>query len=236
MAKLKTKYVCSQCGCISPKWMGKCPECSQWNTFIEEVEVKETNLASSSSLNVVKPKKMNDISLEDEIRLGTGLDELDRVLGGGIVKGSLVLVGGDPGIGKSTLLLQLADNVAKRGQKILYISGEESARQIKTRAQRMDAGSENIYLLSENNMDHILINIHNINPDLLVIDSIQTVYNPNIMSAPGSVSQVRDATGNLLRIAKGDGVTVFIVGHVTKAGAMCRPKSFRAYGRYGLVL
>lgn len=224
MAKLKSKYVCSECGCVSPKWMGKCPECNQWNTFIEEVDVKETGLASSPSLSTLVPQKMNDISMEDEIRLSTGLNELDRVLGGGIVRGSLVLVGGDPGIGKSTLLLQLSYNVAGKDQKILYVSGEESIKQIKLRAQRMGAESENIYLLSENNMEHILTNIQNINPDLLVIDSIQTVYNPNIVSAPGSVSQVRDATGNLLKIAKGDGITVFIVGHVTKAGAIAGPR------------
>ncbi|MGI5997185.1 MAG: DNA repair protein RadA [Lutispora sp.] len=224
MAKLKTKYVCTECGCESPKWMGKCPECNQWNTFIEEVDTKLAAGSSASLLNVAKPQKMNDISMEEEMRLSTGLGELDRVLGGGIVKGSLVLVGGDPGIGKSTLLLQLSDNVAKKGHKVLYVSGEESAKQIKIRAQRMNSDSESIYLLSENNMEYIQQNIQDINPDLLIIDSIQTVYNPSILSAPGSVSQVRDATGNLMRIAKGEGITVFIVGHVTKAGAIAGPR------------
>lgn len=224
MAKLKTKYVCTECGCESPKWMGKCPECNQWNTFIEEVDTKLAAGSSASLLNVAKPQKMNDISMEEEMRLSTGFGELDRVLGGGIVKGSLVLVGGDPGIGKSTLLLQLSDNVAKKGHKVLYVSGEESAKQIKIRAQRMNSDSESIYLLSENNMEYIQQNIQNINPDLLIIDSIQTVYNPSILSAPGSVSQVRDATGNLMRIAKGEGITVFIVGHVTKAGAIAGPR------------
>ncbi len=224
MAKLKTKYVCTECGCESPKWMGKCPECNQWNTFIEEVDTKLAAGSSASLLNVAKPQKMNDISMEEEMRLSTGFGELDRVLGGGIVKGSLVLVGGDPGIGKSTLLLQLSDNVAKKGHKVLYVSGEESAKQIKIRAQRMNSDSESIYLLSENNMEDIQQNIQDINPDLLIIDSIQTVYNPSILSAPGSVSQVRDATGNLMRIAKGEGITVFIVGHVTKAGAIAGPR------------
>lgn len=224
MAKLKTKYVCTECGCESPKWMVKCPECNQWNTFIEEVDTKTAAVSSTSLLNVAKPQKMKDISMEEEMRLSTGLGELDRVLGGGIVKGSLVLVGGDPGIGKSTLLLQLSDNVAKKGMKVLYVSGEESVKQIKIRAQRMDLDSEGIYLLSENNMEYIQQNIQEINPDLLIIDSIQTVYNPSILSAPGSVSQVRDATGNLMRIAKGEGITVFIVGHVTKAGAIAGPR------------
>jgi len=204
--------------------MGKCPECNQWNTFIEEVDTKLAAGSSASLLNVAKPQKMNDISMEEEMRLSTGFGELDRVLGGGIVKGSLVLVGGDPGIGKSTLLLQLSDNVAKKGHKVLYVSGEESAKQIKIRAQRMNSDSESIYLLSENNMEYIQQNIQDINPDLLIIDSIQTVYNPSILSAPGSVSQVRDATGNLMRIAKGEGITVFIVGHVTKAGAIAGPR------------
>jgi len=204
--------------------MGKCPECNQWNTFIEEVDTKLAAGSSASLLNVAKPQKMNDISMEEEMRLSTGFGELDRVLGGGIVKGSLVLVGGDPGIGKSTLLLQLSDNVAKKGHKVLYVSGEESAKQIKIRAQRMNSDSESIYLLSENNIEYIQQNIQDINPDLLIIDSIQTVYNPSILSAPGSVSQVRDATGNLMRIAKGEGITVFIVGHVTKAGAIAGPR------------
>lgn len=224
MAKLKTKYVCTECGCESPKWMGKCPECNQWNTFIEEVDAKISSSSSASLLNVAKPQKMKDISMEEEMRISTGLCELDRVLGGGIVKGSLVLVGGDPGIGKSTLLLQLSDNVAQKGLKVLYVSGEESAKQIKIRAQRMGLDSDGIYLISENNMEYIQQNIHEINPDVLIIDSIQTVYNPTILSAPGSVSQVRDATGNLMRIAKGEGITVFIVGHVTKAGAIAGPR------------
>ncbi|SHJ31664.1 DNA repair protein RadA [Lutispora thermophila] len=224
MPKLKTKYVCTECGCESPKWMGKCPECNQWNTFIEEVDTKTVAASSASLINAAKPQKMKDISMEEEMRLSTGLGELDRVLGGGIVKGSLVLVGGDPGIGKSTLLLQLSNNVAKNGLKVLYVSGEESSKQIKIRAQRMNLDSESIYLLSENNMEYIQQNIQDINPDVLIMDSIQTVYNPSILSAPGSVSQVRDATGNLMRIAKGDGITVFIVGHVTKAGAIAGPR------------
>ncbi|MDD2480719.1 MAG: DNA repair protein RadA [Lutispora sp.] len=224
MAKLKTKYVCMECGCESPKWMGKCPECNQWNTLVEEIDIKTTAAPSPSISNLSKPERMQDISLEEEMRLGTGLGELDRVLGGGIVKGSLILVGGDPGIGKSTLLLQMSDNIGKLGLKVLYVSGEESVKQIKIRGQRMNADSENIYLQSENNMEYIQKTVGDINPDVLIIDSIQTVYNPSILSAPGSVSQVRDATGNLMRIAKGEGIAVFIAGHVTKAGSIAGPR------------
>ncbi|MCQ1530972.1 DNA repair protein RadA [Lutispora saccharofermentans] len=224
MAKLKTKYVCMECGCESPKWMGKCPECNQWNTLVEEVDTKTAPASAPSLSNLSKPERMQDISIEEEMRLSTGLGELDRVLGGGIVKGSLILVGGDPGIGKSTLLLQLSDNIGKKGLKVLYVSGEESVKQIKIRAHRMSADSANIYLQSENNMDYIQRTIEDVNPDVLIIDSIQTVYNSSILSAPGSVSQVRDATGNLMRIAKGQGIAVFIVGHVTKAGSIAGPR------------
>ncbi|MEA4961698.1 DNA repair protein RadA [Lutispora sp.] len=224
MAKLKTKYVCMECGCESPKWMGKCPECNQWNTLVEEVDTKTAPASAPSLSNLSKPERMQDISIEEEMRLSTGLGELDRVLGGGIVKGSLILVGGDPGIGKSTLLLQLSDNIGKKGLKVLYVSGEESVKQIKIRAHRMSTDSANIYLQSENNMDYIQKTIEDINPDVLIIDSIQTVYNSSILSAPGSVSQVRDATGNLMRIAKGQGIAVFIVGHVTKAGSIAGPR------------
>lgn len=224
MAKLKTKYVCMECGCESPKWMGKCPECNQWNTLVEEVDTKTAPASAPSLSNLAKPERMQDISIEEEMRLSTGLGELDRVLGGGIVKGSLILVGGDPGIGKSTLLLQLSDNIGKKGLKVLYVSGEESVKQIKIRAHRMSTDSANIYLQSENNMDYIQKTIEDINPDVLIIDSIQTVYNSSILSAPGSVSQVRDATGNLMRIAKGQGIAVFIVGHVTKAGSIAGPR------------
>ena len=223
MAKLKTKYVCMECGYESPKWLGKCPECNQWNSLVEEVTQKTSSSCPIAS-PLSKPQKIQDISMDEDLRFSTGMDELDRVLGGGIVKGSMILVGGDPGIGKSTLLLQISNNISSKGQKVLYISGEESVKQIKIRAKRMNTLSDNIYLLSENNMEYIEKIVLEINPDILIVDSIQTVYNPSILSAPGSVSQVRDSTGMLMRIAKGEGIAVFIVGHVTKTGSLAGPR------------
>lgn len=224
MAKTKTKFVCSECGYESPKWLGKCPECSQWNTFVEELEQKTTDVKRFEEGAMSRPLSLENIEITNENRLSTGLDELNRVLGGGLVNGSLVLVGGDPGIGKSTLLLQMAESLGKTGLKILYISGEESASQIKIRAQRMHVDSSNIYLLAENNMENISFNIAEAKPDILIIDSIQTMYNPAMTSAPGSVSQVREATLTLMRIAKTTNTAVFIVGHVTKEGAIAGPR------------
>lgn len=224
MAKIRTKFVCSECGSESPKWMGKCPECGEWNTLIEEVEQKEKQLHSKMLTVLSKPESLNDISLNIEERLSTEILELDRVLGGGIVKGSLVLVGGDPGIGKSTLLLQISENIGQKGLKVLYVSGEESTAQIKLRASRMGARSENIYLVSENNTLNIDAYVTDLKPDILIIDSIQTMYNPDITSAPGSVSQVREATLGFMKIAKQDGIATFIVGHVTKQGAIAGPR------------
>lgn len=224
MAKTKTKFVCSECGYESPKWLGKCPECNQWNTFAEELEQKSAGGRFVEETKLTKPLSINEIEITNENRIGTDMEELDRVLGGGLVKGSLVLVGGDPGIGKSTLLLQMAEALGKSGLKILYISGEESAAQIKIRAARMGVGSSNIFLLAENNMENIIYNISDTMPDILIIDSIQTVYNPALTSAPGSVSQVRDATMNLMRIAKTTNTAVFLVGHVTKEGAIAGPR------------
>lgn len=223
MAKLKTKYVCMECGYESPKWMGKCPECSQWNSLVEEVTQK-TSTSNILASPLSKPQKIQDISIDEDFRLSTGIDELDRVLGGGIVSGSMILVGGDPGIGKSTLLLQISNNIGNKGLNVLYVSGEESVKQIKVRAKRMGIVSDNIYLLSENNMEYIEKTVLEINPDVLIIDSIQTVYNPTILSAPGSVSQVRDSTGVLMRIAKGENIAVFVAGHVTKAGSLAGPR------------
>lgn len=224
MAKVKTKFVCNECGGESPKWMGKCPECGQWNTLIEEVEQKETQTRQNSINVLSKPESLLNISEDIAERLSTGNSELDRVLGGGIVKGSLVLVGGDPGIGKSTLLLQISNNTGNKGLKVLYISGEESTAQIKLRASRMDIKSENIYLVSETNTDNVDIHVNDLKPDILIVDSIQTMYNPEISSAPGSVSQVREATLGLMKIAKQDGIATFIVGHVTKQGAIAGPR------------
>ena len=223
MAKLKTKYVCMECGYESPKWMGKCPECDKWNTFVEEVTEKTTSIGTIQS-SFSKPERIQDITVEEDFRTNTGIGELDRVLGGGIVSGSMILVGGDPGIGKSTLLLQISNNVGKNGLNVLYVSGEESVKQIKIRAKRMGITSDNIYLLSENNMEYIEKTVLEVNPDVLIIDSIQTVYNPVILSAPGSVSQVRDSTGILMRLAKGENIAVFIAGHVTKSGSLAGPR------------
>ena len=224
MAKIRTKFVCSECGSESPKWMGKCPECGQWNTLVEEVEQRDSQAQQSFAGILSRPESLLDISEDIEERLSTGSYELDRVLGGGIVKGSLVLVGGDPGIGKSTLLLQIANNIGNNGKKVLYVSGEESTAQIKLRAFRMDIRSGNIFLVSENNTQNVDIYVRDMKPDILVVDSIQTMYNPAITSAPGSVSQVREATLGLMKIAKQDGIATFIVGHVTKQGAIAGPR------------
>lgn len=204
--------------------MGKCPECGQWNTLVEEVEQKENQVRERLVGVLSKPESLSDISDNVEERLSTGSAELDRVMGGGIVKGSLVLVGGDPGIGKSTLLLQISNNIGRKGLRVLYISGEESAAQIKLRASRMDVKSGNIFLVSETNTRNVDAYVKDIKPDILIVDSIQTMYNSDISSAPGSVSQVREATLGFMKIAKQDGIATFIVGHVTKQGAIAGPR------------
>lgn len=224
VAKPRTKFVCGECGYESPKWMGKCPECGQWNTFVEELEQRTISGIRLDEGSIPKPISLSDIKITSENRVRTGLNELDIVLGGGLVKGSLVLVGGDPGIGKSTLLLQMTEKLASRGMKILYVSGEESASQIKIRAERMGVKAPNIYLLAENNMESISVNIAGTKPDILIIDSIQTMYNPVLTSAPGSVSQVREATLSLMKMAKTTNTAVFIVGHVTKEGSIAGPR------------
>ncbi|HYE82984.1 MAG TPA: DNA repair protein RadA [Clostridia bacterium] len=224
MAKIRTKFVCNECGSESPKWMGRCPECGQWNTLVEEVEQKEAQAQRRLVGVLAKPEALPDISDNIEERLSTGNSELDRVMGGGIVKGSLILVGGDPGIGKSTLLLQVSSSIGIKGLKVLYISGEESAAQIKLRASRMGISSGNIFLVSENNTRNVDVYVSDMKPDILIVDSIQTMYNPDISSAPGSVSQVREATLGLMKIAKQDGIATFIVGHVTKQGAIAGPR------------
>lgn len=222
MAKLKVKYICQECGYEAHKWLGKCPACNEWNSFVEEVVDKASKVPS---INVeAKIEKIADIKTADEYRITTGLEELDRVLGGGLVKGSLVLVGGDPGIGKSTLLIQVANNISRIGLKVLYVSAEESARQIKLRSDRLSVHAKELYLLSETNMDIVINAIDNLNPDLLIIDSIQTVYSPNLESAPGSVSQVRETTAMLMKIAKTRDMATFIVGHVTKEGSIAGPR------------
>lgn len=224
--KTKTSYICSQCGYKSPKWMGKCPGCNSWNTMQETLEQKDTKVSSpvaSAVKNNRLPQKIGEVKIDFESRCKTGLNELDRVLGGGIVQGSLVLVGGDPGIGKSTLLLQICQKTGEE-KKILYISGEESEGQIKLRAQRLGVTSENLYLISETDVETIIECIMSVKPELVIIDSIQTMNHQSISSAAGSVPQVRESTNAFMRIAKSMGISMFLVGHVTKDGALAGPR------------
>ena len=222
----KTVFFCQECGYESPKWMGQCPGCKKWNTFVEETVSPSQGKSSVKGMGGVKaaePVTLSQVQINEEERLHTGSKELDRVLGGGIVGGSMTLVGGDPGIGKSTLLLQVCRSLADQVQ-VLYISGEESLKQIKLRAQRIGAFSDKMLLFCETNLDTIRQVIERKKPDVVVIDSIHTMYNEEVASAPGSVSQVRESTGVLLQIAKGMGVSIFIVGHVTKDGNVAGPR------------
>ena len=226
MAKGKSSiYFCQNCGFESAKWMGQCPGCKEWNTFVEEIVDRKTSTAGvKKALEDAKPMPLSAISSADEERISTSMKELDRVLGGGIVKGSLVLVGGDPGIGKSTLLLQVCKNLSNRNLSILYVSGEESLQQIKIRAERIGTFTDTLELLCETNLDTIKEVIARRKPEVVIIDSIQTMYSENVGSAPGSVSQVREATGVFMQIAKGMGISIFIVGHVTKEGVVAGPR------------
>lgn len=223
-AKKKTIFFCKECGFESLKWLGQCPGCHEWDTFTEG-PVASGAVKGVQPIGIIsQPKKLKEIELAEEERIVTGIGELDRVLGGGIVAGSLVLVGGDPGIGKSTLLLQMCRVLAAAGYKVLYVSGEESPRQLKMRAERIGEFNENLYILCETDLDKVSDNIMNTKPDVVIIDSIQTMYREDIDSAPGSVGQVREATSFLLRIAKGFCVSIFIVGHVTKEGVVAGPR------------
>jgi len=226
MAKVKVKFVCAECGTESPKWMGKCPGCGAWNSMTEETETPMKAPVGQSGLTRTKEKAKSIIHIDSgkEPRIPTGIGELNRVLGGGLVPGSLLLVGGDPGIGKSTLLLQASHDLTSRGLKVLYVSGEESVRQTKMRADRLGAVSERLYVLCETNLDLMEEAIAEVRPDFLVIDSIQTVYRPDVPSAPGSVAQVRECTAQFMRIAKVNGVATVLVGHVTKEGAIAGPR------------
>lgn len=224
MAKGKTTvFFCQECGYESAKWMGQCPGCHAWNTFVEE-KVEKTAPSKIRAAGDAEVTTLAHIETKEELRITTNVDELDRVLGGGIVKGSLVLVGGDPGIGKSTLLLQVCRNLSLQKRKVLYISGEESLRQIKIRAERIGEFTESLSLLCETNLDIIHEVIKKEKPEVVVIDSIQTMYHETVSSAPGSVSQVREATGVFMQIAKGMDITIFIVGHVTKEGVVAGPR------------
>ncbi|HIU03538.1 MAG TPA: DNA repair protein RadA [Candidatus Onthocola gallistercoris] len=224
MAKNRTVFFCQNCGYESAKWMGQCPACRQWNTFVEEPVTKTASGRQTSRTASKQPSKLSGIQTEKEERIKTGIDELDRVLGGGIVPGSMILVGGDPGIGKSTLLLQVCQKLSAQHRKIFYISGEESLGQIKLRADRIGRFEDDVLLLCETDLEAVENVILKERPEMVVIDSIQTMYKNDIGSAPGSVSQVRESTNVLMNIAKTNGITIFIVGHVTKEGVVAGPR------------
>lgn len=229
MAKSKLIYVCSECGYETPRWLGKCPDCGSWNTLVEQapapaIEKPEERKLRRAPGSDAEAAQVDDIPDERMERASTGIGELDRVLGGGVVDGSMVLVGGDPGIGKSTLLTQLCANMARGGACVLYVSGEESARQIKLRAKRLNCADSGFYVLSENDMNTVEKRMQQLFPAIMVVDSIQTMYRPDMASAPGSVSQVRECAAQLMRLAKLSGCGVFLVGHVTKEGSIAGPR------------
>ena len=228
-SKAKTIFYCTECGNETPKWAGQCPACRAWNTLVERPsEPKKKNPAASVrsggiSIPRSKPRQVGEVEITDELRFATGLSELDRVLGGGAVKGSLVLVGGAPGIGKSTLMLQICDHLC-HNSTVLYVSGEESERQIKLRAERLQVRSAGLYLMAETNVEQIIEVVHELSPDILIVDSIQTLYNEDLTASPGSVGQVKECTMALMQLAKGQGVTIFVIGHVNKEGSIAGPK------------
>lgn len=227
MAKKKSKFVCTGCGYESAKWMGRCPGCGEWNTMQEEIEVvvKGPRAAFQHSATISqKATPITHVEVAEDPRIETEMKELNRVLGGGIVAGSLVLIGGDPGIGKSTLLLQVSALLANKGHRVLYISGEESIRQTKLRAERLGVVSGELYIYSETNLEFLHQTIDEVKPKFVIVDSIQTIHHPEVTSAPGSVSQVRECTAELMRIAKTKGIAIFLVGHVTKEGQIAGPR------------
>lgn len=225
MAKIKTSYICSECGFESPKWYGKCPSCGEWNTLNEELNSQQTKNSFSNSFSTVNQVlALDDICGENDERISTKIEEFDRVLGGGIVKGSLVLLSGDPGIGKSTILLQICQNLGSKGHKILYVSGEESANQIKLRAVRIGVTTNNLFILSQTDLATIVECIKAEKPDIVIIDSIQTMVYEQVNSSAGSITQVRECTNVFMHTAKGLGIPIFIVGHVNKDGAIAGPK------------
>ena len=226
--KNKSVFFCTECGNETPKWSGRCPACGAWNTIVEQQGSagkgkKNTSSSGKTPFHTVKAIPLTEIETTDELRFSTGMKELDRVLGGGAVKGSLVLVGGAPGIGKSTLMLQICQTLCAFS-KVLYVSGEESVGQLKMRARRLGVAGENLYVLSETNLEGVLASVEQEQPDILIVDSIQTLYNSDLDSAPGSVGQVKDCTLKLMELAKGEGTTVFVIGHVNKEGSIAGPK------------
>ena len=225
VAKVRSIYVCQNCGYETPKWMGKCPECNNWNTLVEEIRDAKSNQSSPKvERQIGELKKIKEIKSGEKERYDTGIGELNRVLGGGLVKGSLTLISGDPGIGKSTLLLQTANNISKKYGKVLYVSGEESEEQIKIRGDRLKVDAEELYIVSETNLDAIEAYIDKLEPAFIIIDSIQTIYRETVSSAPGSVSQVKECSNAVMRIAKGKNIPLFIVAHVTKQGDLAGPR------------
>lgn len=226
MAKKKTKFCCQSCGYESPKWLGRCPGCGEWNTFVEEIEVMTKSRGVFQHSEAISQKAVPIISIEtqEEQRVQTSMVELNRVLGGGIVPGSLVLIGGDPGIGKSTLLMQLSAELSNNGHRVLYISGEESLKQTRLRATRIGVQSNELFIYAETDLELIRHSIEEVQPKFIIVDSIQTVHHPEVTSAPGSVSQVRECTSELMRIAKTKGIATFLVGHVTKEGQIAGPR------------
>ena len=226
MAKQKTVYICSECGYTAAKWLGKCPDCGSWNTLNEEIVSPDVQKPAPKRAPGAGAQALpiGEVPNEAQARLDTGIEELNRVLGGGVVEGSMVLVGGDPGIGKSTLLTQLSANLSAQGTRVLYVSGEESARQIKLRALRLGADKSGFWVLSETDLSLIEDRIEQVSPSVMVIDSIQTMFLPQLASAPGSVSQVRECAARIMNLSKQSGISVFLVGHVTKEGAIAGPR------------
>ena len=220
--KTKTQWGCTTCGSYSPKWLGQCPGCLNWNTLVEEKLPYKPNTTSLPSSTA--PIPLNTVEFQEEIRLHTRAPGWNRLLGGGTVRGSLTLLGGEPGIGKSTLLLQISSQFAQQGYSVLYVCGEESVSQTSLRAQRLNISSSNIFLFPETNLDDIKRQITNLSPDILVIDSIQIIFSPSLSSAPGSVAQVRETTAELMHLAKQKQITTFIIGHVTKSGEIAGPR------------
>lgn len=224
MSKARTQFVCQQCGSTSPKWMGRCPDCGEWNTLVETIVESKERSPLSYAAPRSKPQRLSEVTSDALERVQLPMPEFSRVLGDGIVPGSLVLIGGDPGIGKSTLLLQVSALMAEVLGKVLYVSGEESVRQIKMRAQRLGINTDQLYLLTETNLNIIVEHVQELMPKMVVVDSIQTVYLDELKSTAGSISQVRECASQLMQVAKGEGIPVFLVGHVTKAGAIAGPK------------
>lgn len=225
MAKVKTKYICQQCGYETARYIGRCPECNNWDTFVEEI-VSNTNTVAKNKFidDANAPILIKDVTVGNEIRIPTKISEFDRVLGGGLVQGSVVLLAGDPGIGKSTLLLQTGGELSSVGKKILYISAEESASQVKLRADRLKVNSDNLYIYAQTNFEGIKSRILEYKPDVVIVDSIQAIHSPDIQSSAGSVSQIRECCNELIHIAKNDNITMIVIGHVTKEGNIAGPK------------